>query len=312
MPATIDKASFTSSITSQELSTSPSEERAPRFTSAALAGGRVHTAKNHSFSMPAETFVRMNSEDPSQSVPGAYVEGHQVKSDTVSDEHLSHAGHDHRPRFKVDLPTHEEPSGSRQGVGSLPGPMNAEYVAMLPDERMHMHDVEIHEAELHRKAHRAKGSKREPKHKNFATQPSSQLPTTERPSGSNIGIGSMPGKNRESGVATLPEERIEGRPYGQGHTGFESSLDTGWKVQHHHHINRCPVSYALLGISFDEEKTSKDITAQGQPAFEWSHYLEPKAQPPPAVNRCPVDAALLGFDTDDAKSKDKGKVEEYE
>jgi hypothetical protein len=47
------------------------------------------------------------------------------------------------------------------------------------------------------------------------------MPTSEPPTGSRVGIGSMPSSNRESGVATLPEERIEGRPYGQGHTGFE-------------------------------------------------------------------------------------------
>lgn len=49
-----------------------------------------------------------------------------------------------------------------------------------------------------------------------------ELPSTEKPSGSNVGIGSMPGSNRESGVATLPEERVNGKPFGQSHTGFES------------------------------------------------------------------------------------------
>lgn len=48
-----------------------------------------------------------------------------------------------------------------------------------------------------------------------------ELPTSEIPSGSDVGIGSMPGNIWESGVATLPDERINGRPYGQGHTGFE-------------------------------------------------------------------------------------------
>lgn len=41
------------------------------------------------------------------------------------------------------------------------------------------------------------------------------------PSTSRVGIGSMPGSIHEPGVATLPEERIDGRPYGSGHTGFE-------------------------------------------------------------------------------------------
>ncbi|KAH6873971.1 hypothetical protein BKA70DRAFT_1481910 [Coprinopsis sp. MPI-PUGE-AT-0042] len=48
-----------------------------------------------------------------------------------------------------------------------------------------------------------------------------ELPTTEEPSGSSIGIGSMPGSNFEAGVATLPEEREGGKPYGTFRTGFE-------------------------------------------------------------------------------------------
>lgn len=41
----------------------------------------------------------------------------------------------HLGTMKVDLPLEEQPSGARQGVGSLPGP-NAECgVAILPDER---------------------------------------------------------------------------------------------------------------------------------------------------------------------------------
>lgn len=57
-----------------------------------------------------------------------------MNSDFVG-EQQSHEGHDHRPIFKVDLPTHEQPSGSREGVGSLPGPNNAFGVAILPDEK---------------------------------------------------------------------------------------------------------------------------------------------------------------------------------
>lgn len=52
-------------------------------------------------------------------------------------------------------------------------------------------------------------------------QKASQLPTQEEPSGSSVGIGSMPGDIHEPGVATLPEERLNGRPYGTRHTGFE-------------------------------------------------------------------------------------------
>lgn len=48
-----------------------------------------------------------------------------------------------------------------------------------------------------------------------------EMPTTEEPSGSSVGIGSMPGSNYEAGVATLPEEREGGKPFGTFRTGFE-------------------------------------------------------------------------------------------
>ncbi|KAJ3494165.1 hypothetical protein NMY22_g20112 [Coprinellus aureogranulatus] len=44
-------------------------------------------------------------------------------------------GGDHRAQLKVDLPSLEKPSGSRVGVGSLPGPNWEVGVAVLPDER---------------------------------------------------------------------------------------------------------------------------------------------------------------------------------
>lgn len=40
----------------------------------------------------------------------------------------------------------------------------------------------------------------------------SELPTHERPSGSRVGVGSLPGPNNEFGVAVLPEERIHPDP----------------------------------------------------------------------------------------------------
>ena len=39
--------------------------------------------------------------------------------------------------LKVDLPLEEEPSGSRVGIGSLPGPNTEAGVALLPEERRH-------------------------------------------------------------------------------------------------------------------------------------------------------------------------------
>ncbi|KAF8200180.1 hypothetical protein BJ912DRAFT_1139389, partial [Pholiota molesta] len=204
-------------IISPRGSPSPGAERSPRFTNAAIAGSRVSSAKHHSISM-SETFARRTSNASGQYIPGAYPESNKapppVKVGASEHEQVTHAGHDHRPTLKVDLPTHEEPTGAREGVGSLPGPNTAQGVAILPDEKEHLHD----EPHPPHKKHPQKGRKHK-EHKEPG--PQAELPTSEPPTGSRVGIGSMPGSNRESGVATLPEERIEGRPYGQGHTGFE-------------------------------------------------------------------------------------------
>lgn len=53
-----------------------------------------------------------------------------------------------------------------------------------------------------------------------------ELPTKEVPSGSRVGVGSLPGPNTEAGVATLPEEREGGKPYGSGYTGFEGAFSS--------------------------------------------------------------------------------------
>ena len=134
-----------------------------------------------------------------------------------------HRGHDHRPWLKVDLPTHEQPSGAREGVGSLPGPNTERGVAILPDERSHAHHTDSGQGKYHF-VHTVSYGKSQlmVSHPGLKTAGQKyELPTTEIPSGSSVGIGSMPGSIWESGVATLPEERINGRPYGQGHTGFE-------------------------------------------------------------------------------------------
>ncbi|KJA26662.1 hypothetical protein HYPSUDRAFT_213213 [Hypholoma sublateritium FD-334 SS-4] len=174
-----------------------------------MPGGKAHPAQKAS-KLPKA--IPAKSPDPN--IPGAYPSSPDPSS-TMHGQFVEqdHRGHDHRPLFKVDLPTHEQPSGSREGVGSLPGPNTERGVAILPDERPHAHQkVSSH------------GFK--DRDKNY------ELPTSEIPSGSDVGIGSMPGNIWESGVATLPEERIHGRPYGQGHTGFEDSLDTDWKSRH--------------------------------------------------------------------------------
>lgn len=118
-------------------------------------------------------------------LPDERTHGHCPKSDDKS-----HLGHDHRPIFKVDMPLHEQPSGSREGVGSLPGPNNARGVAILPDERIQSHHHKTSDQGLK------------------AGEKKYELPCSEVPSGSSVGIGSMPGTIWESGVATLPDERL--------------------------------------------------------------------------------------------------------
>ncbi|TEB20458.1 hypothetical protein FA13DRAFT_1779831 [Coprinellus micaceus] len=95
-------------------------------------------------------------------------------------QHFEHG--DQHVMLKVDLPLEEEPSGSRVGVGSLPGPNTEAGVALLPEERRHHLDDEV--------------------------VPSLFMPTTEDITISYGGVGSLPGKRSEQGVALSPEERL--------------------------------------------------------------------------------------------------------
>lgn len=130
----------------------------------------------------------------------------------------------YQPKHATELPTHEYPSGSSVGVGSLPGSYNEFGVARLPDERgvgnpyVHSHVTVI---ETVFTPHHGQPFKSMLKQQGRGM--GSELPTKEVPSGSRIGVGSLPGKNNESGVATLPEERRDGKPCGSGYTGFESA-----------------------------------------------------------------------------------------
>lgn len=104
----------------------------------------------------------------------------------------------YQPRHAVELPTHETPTGSRVGVGSLPGNNNEFGVARLPDERaignpyVHSQSTVVSAASSPFKS---------------ALRKADELPTREEPSGSGVGVGSLPGSTLEPGVATLPEER---------------------------------------------------------------------------------------------------------
>ncbi|KAF8957164.1 hypothetical protein BDZ97DRAFT_118147 [Flammula alnicola] len=171
----------TFSIHLQMASTSADRGRnpTPRFTSETKPGGQQQTAKHHSISMPKSWSYRRSLDEPEKFIPGAFPED-DGKHDSA---HGAGVHAEHRSWLKTDLPTHEQPSGSRGGVGSLPGPHNARGVAILPDERIHPEGPTTHPLT------------------------DECLPTHEHPSGSRIGVGSLPGPNNESGVAILPDER---------------------------------------------------------------------------------------------------------
>ncbi|KAG6882900.1 hypothetical protein C0993_008735 [Termitomyces sp. T159_Od127] len=139
---------------------------------------------------------------------------------------------------QCELPSKEVPSGSAVGVGSLPGTTSEVSVAKLPDERA----MEQRQAHAHAKGHKAHHHKhgKHDAHGEQAAQASasasmyqtaknyirrsvgaylpgstntSSLPSKETPSGSAIGVGSLPGTASEVSVAKLPEERrLEGLP----------------------------------------------------------------------------------------------------
>lgn len=134
-----------------------------------------------------------------------------------------HHGHGHIPDHElwpgkvhhVDLPTKEFPSGSigGVGVGSLPGWNTEAGVARTPEERKLEH---LHHGHIHHHAHQ-----HIPDHELWPGTHHVDMPSTEHPSGSlgGVGVGSLPGRNTEEGVAITPEERkIEHiEPHGHGH-----------------------------------------------------------------------------------------------
>lgn len=100
---------------------------------------------------------------------------------------------------KVDLPTTEEVSGSRVGVGSLPGRKGEEGVAILPYERLRHLDNGASSDQS------SDGSYL----RLFAEVAVEELmPTTEAHTPFAYGgVGNLPGSRREKGVAMTPEER---------------------------------------------------------------------------------------------------------
>ncbi|PPQ91105.1 hypothetical protein CVT25_013143 [Psilocybe cyanescens] len=229
-----------SNLVEEESLESEKPRQTPRFSSDTV--GRRQTAKKHSFSMP-DRMGHQNSDGPDRFIPGAFP---AQKSDPENDpKHLDTSSRSERHGVRVgtglmlqddadntdevdssQLPTSEQPSLSRVGVGSLPGTIKESGVAILPEERIHP-DPYLRGYTAPDASTSIKGGKQEnrPDKKEF------ELPTTEKPSGSRVGIGSMPGANSEGGVATLPEERIDGRPYGSGHTGFEDTLGRGHTIR---------------------------------------------------------------------------------
>lgn len=95
------------------------------------------------------------------------------------------------------LPSKEIPGGSRVGVGSLPGNLSEVSVAKLPEERIMEGSIP---APPRKPAHTA-GLHLAGSHYT--------MPSTEVPSGSFGGIGSLPGNYSEVSVAKLPDERLQ-------------------------------------------------------------------------------------------------------
>ncbi|KAG6893950.1 hypothetical protein C0992_008037 [Termitomyces sp. T32_za158] len=145
-----------------------------------------------------------------------------------------------KDRAACEMPSKEVPSGSKVGVGSLPGTTSETSVAKLPDERAMEHPhhkVHKHHKHGHAKHDAGKAGHAAPAAAAAAAAPSmyqsaknyirqsvgaylpgsggahSELPSRETPGGSLVGVGSLPGTTSEVSVAKLPEERrLEGMP----------------------------------------------------------------------------------------------------
>lgn len=101
---------------------------------------------------------------------------------------------------KVDLPLEEEPSGSRVGIGSLPGPNTEVGVALLPEEhRYHLGTG---------RSHGPPPLKSSCSFTVAEVDPSLSMPSTEVTTDSYGGVGSLPGPRCEHRVAMTPQERL--------------------------------------------------------------------------------------------------------
>ncbi|KAG5648971.1 hypothetical protein DXG03_000320 [Asterophora parasitica] len=94
------------------------------------------------------------------------------------------------------LPSKENPGLSRGGVGSLPGNLSEASVAKLPDERIMEGSIPAPPPKT-----------AVPKRVAHLSGSHDSMPSTEVPSGSYGGVGSLPGNFSEVSVAKLPEER---------------------------------------------------------------------------------------------------------
>ncbi|EAU87462.2 hypothetical protein CC1G_02221 [Coprinopsis cinerea okayama7 len=130
--------------------------------------------------------------------------------------------------------------------------------------------------------------------RNLQESPSKQeLPSKEEPSGSSVGVGSLPGKNTEPGVATLPEEREHGRPYGQYRTGFEDySPEEGGRMLHENNPQEDDSSSELdaVGSDWGDVGVPHHLVHEHVPGIE--HHVMSKWEMPstetPSGARCGV------------------------
>ncbi|TFK37236.1 hypothetical protein BDQ12DRAFT_214175 [Crucibulum laeve] len=163
------------------------QDSGTRFAAATntMSAPTTTSAQHHSMS----TSRTSGSYSPSQkgtNLPKKAVSG------IIYPEHISHS---ESVYSKWDLPTKEIPSGARQGVGSLPGTNYEKAVAETPEERLHEGTLWAIEA----------GDSHAP----GAAPSPPEYPIEEKPGGAHyFGVGSLPGKYNEQGVAVLPGESI--------------------------------------------------------------------------------------------------------
>lgn len=140
----------------------------------------------------------------------------------------------HLPPRMDQMPSREHPSGSIVGVGSLPGKRSEQGVALTPEERLHpacTYSLRrlLSWSQTHSLIPHIPPSSPDDILNSHLPPRMDQMPSREHLSGSTVGVGSLPGKRSEQGVALTPEERLH--PAGTFKVLFHSlskNLTSSW------------------------------------------------------------------------------------